>query len=91
MDENRQQRSRLPLGVTGKGKRKVDDIPTFTDNGNVHLLFLLYCVCVFLMFMTFVLRFSFAAYVSHGTFAGDHVASLLSPSPTHVVGVSLRG
>lgn len=48
------------------------------------------------MFTTFLLRFWFAAscgvggYVSHGTFAGDRVAGLLSPSPAHVAGISLR-
>ena len=85
------------MDVTAKGKTKVDGIPTFTGNGNVHLLFLLYCVCLLFMFMTFVLRFWFVAssgvagYVSHGNFAGDRVAGLLSPSPAHVAGISLRG
>ena len=84
------------MDVTGKGKTKVDDIPTFTGNGNVHLLFLLYCVCLLFMFMTFALRFWFVAssgvggYVSHGNFAGDRVVGLLSPSPTHVAGISSR-
>jgi hypothetical protein len=72
--EDRRRRCQLPVDVTSKGKAKVDDIPTSTGNGNVHLLFLLYCASLLFMFMTFMLLFSVCLWYLR--YAVDYVFTL---------------
>ena len=48
------------MDVVGKGKRKVDDMPMFTENGILYFLFVLYRACALFMYVTFPLRFLYA-------------------------------
>ena len=91
----RNSRHQFPLAadLPGKVKRKVDDVPTSIDSGNVCSLFVLCCAYVLSMFLAFVLYFSFAdndameCYVSDTSLLGERVPDFPSISCTHIAGI----
>ena len=79
--------------AAGKGKRKIDDIPPLTTNGNVHVLFVPYCVCIPLIPIMFVSRFLYVdlqpmdGCVSDSSVAGNCVAGAFSHFPADIAGI----